>query len=77
MMNREQGDTVMSKSMFFLTELYSLKHQARLTMEMQMEKIWAVSIPLSWKSILKVPSSATVTELASLWMMLIMDGKIM
>ena len=51
-----QGDTVISSSMFFLTELYSLKHHAKLTIETPMEKIWAVSIPRRAKSNLTVPS---------------------
>lgn len=72
-----QGDTVMSRSMFFLTELYSLKHQARLTMDTLMEKICAVSIPLSAKSILRVPSLSMETESAKRWMMLMMEGKMM
>ena len=38
------GETVMSRSMFLRTELYSLKHQARLMMDAQMEMIWAVSM---------------------------------
>ena len=48
----EHGDSVMSSSMFFLVELYSLKHQARLTIEMPIENNWAVSMLFSWKSTL-------------------------
>ena len=48
----EHGDSVISSSMFFLVELYSLKHQARLTIEMPIENNWAVSMLFSWKSTL-------------------------
>jgi hypothetical protein len=40
----EHGDSVMSSSMFFLVELYSLKHQARLTIEMPIE-IFGFKVP--------------------------------
>ena len=33
----EHGDSVMSRSIFFLVELYSLKHHARLTMDIPIE----------------------------------------
>ena len=42
----EHGETVISKSMFFRTEWYSEKHQARLMIEQLMEKIWAASTVL-------------------------------
>ena len=55
----EHGDSVMSSSMFFLVELYSLKHQARLTMEMPIENNWAVSMLFSWKSTLDQKNKST------------------
>ena len=48
---RESGLTVISKSMFFLTEWYSEKHHAKLIMEVAMEAIWTVSTVLSCKLI--------------------------
>ena len=77
MTTREHGDTVMSRSMFFRTELYSLKHQAKLMTEAAMEKICAVSMLFRAKSKRMVPSSETVTELANRWMMLMIEGKMM
>ena len=55
----EHGDSVMSSSMFFLVELYSLKHQARLTIEMPIENNWAVSMLFSWKSTLDQKNKST------------------
>ena len=47
------------------------------TMDTEMEKICAVSMPFSWKSMVTVPSSVTVTEFANLWMIPMMAGKMM
>ena len=55
----EHGDSVISSSMFFLVELYSLKHQARLTIEMPIENNWAVSMLFSWKSTLDQKNKST------------------
>ena len=55
----EHGDSVMSSSMFFLVELYSLKHQARLTIEIPIENNWAVSMLFSWKSTLDQKNKST------------------
>ena len=72
----EHGETVTSKSIFFRTELYSEKHHAKLTMEVTIETNWADSMLERVKLILK-PSLSIVIDCASLWMMLMMDGKMM
>ena len=73
---REQGETVMSKSMFFLTEWYSEKHHAKLTMEHPMEKICADSTVLSWKLISKL-LPLRVTDWLKRMIMSMMYGKMM
>ena len=72
----EHGETVTSKSMFFRTELYSEKHHAKLTTEVTIEINWADSMLERLKLILNSFLSIVI-DCASLWMMLMIEGKMM
>ena len=46
----EKGDVKISRYIFFFTELYSEKHQARLKIEDIIDTNWIVSMDVKWKS---------------------------